>query len=46
MNFNVALFQLFVEVSQLPLHLVTPANLVDELALEGIHVRVQLRTRD
>ena len=41
-DLNVGLLQLGIEVTELPLHLVTTANLVDELALEGIHIGVQL----
>ncbi len=41
-QFNVNLHQLVIEETQLPLHLVTATHLIDELALEGIHVSIHL----
>ena len=41
-QFNADFFQLVIEETQLPLHLVTATHLIDELALEGIHVSIHL----
>ena len=39
---NAGLLQLVEQEPQLPLHLLTPPHLIDELALECTHVGVQL----